>query len=281
LTTTTNRTLGSPAKTYTLLTLAIAVLVILVSSAGIFVTDTYAKETKSWALQAIGQDIANLISVPILVAGAFLAAKGSVRGLAIWIGVLLFLMYAFVIYAFDIHYNSLFLIYVAVLSLSFYAFFGKMVSINSEIENLQKHFSANSKAKHVSIFLMIVAVLFYFQWLSQDIPAILANDAPQDVKEIGIPINPVHVLDLGLFLPAMIITSILLRKRRTMGYLFAAPLLIFSALTGAGILFANALIRLNGTPVSYVPDLVVGTIVAVSIALGWLYLREVKNSSKL
>ncbi|MBD0359365.1 MAG: hypothetical protein ICV56_01450 [Nitrososphaeraceae archaeon] len=109
------------------------------------------------------------------------------------------------------------------------------------------------KVKHVSIFLMIIAVLFYFQWLSQDIPAILAYDAPQDVKEIDIPTNPVHVLDLGLFLPAMIITSILLWKKRAMRYLFAAPLLIFSILTGAGILFANNLIRLEGASVSYIP----------------------------
>jgi hypothetical protein len=36
-------------------------------------------------------------------------------------------------------------------------------------------------------------------------------------------------------------------------------------LTGAGILFSNALIRLNGTSVSYVPNTVVSTPVAVSI----------------
>lgn len=275
---TTSRTLSIPAKTYTLLTVAIAVLVISVSSAGIFVTNTYAKETRSWALQAIGQDIVNIISIPIFIASGFFAVRGSVRGLSVWLRILLFIIYAFVIYSFDVQYNSLFLAYVAVLSLSFYAFFGKMMSIN--LESFQKHFSTNTKAKHVGIFLMIIAILFYFQWLSQDIPAVLSNEAPADVTEIGISTNPVHVLDLGFFLPAMIITSILLWKKSAAGYLFAAPLLIFSILTGAGILIANALIRLGGTSVSYVPDAVVGTVVGISIALAWLYLREVNNETE-
>jgi hypothetical protein len=60
--------------------------------------------------------------------------------------------------------------------------------------------------------------------------------------------------------------------------LFAGPLLIFSILAGVGILFSNALIRLWRTSVSYVPDAVVGTIVALSIALAWLFLREVKKN---
>ena len=93
---------------------------------------------------------------------------------------------------------------------------------------------------------MIISVLFYIQWLSQDVPAILSNEAPADVREINIPTNPVHVLDLGLFLPAMIITSILLWKKKPSGQLFAGPLLIFRILTGVGILFSNALIRLSG-----------------------------------
>jgi flagellar biosynthesis protein FliQ len=75
----------------------------------------------------------------------------------------------------------------------------------------------------------------------------------------------------------MIITSILLWKKKPTGQLFAGPLLIFSILAGVGILFSNALIRLWRTSVSYVPDAVVGTIVALSIALAWLFLREVKK----
>src|SRR5690242_4224544 len=66
------------------LTLAIAALVVLVSSLGIFVEQTYAKETKSWILQAIGQDIANLVSIPIFLVAAIFTYRGSVRAHMVW-----------------------------------------------------------------------------------------------------------------------------------------------------------------------------------------------------
>jgi hypothetical protein len=261
------------------LTLIIATLVVLVSSLGVFVAQTYAKETKSWVVQAKGQDIANLISIPIFVGAMIFADRGPIQGLLVWLGILLFLIYAFVIYAFDVHYNGLFLAYIAVLGTSFYAFLGRMVSFDADA--FRKYFSANTRVQHaISIFLVIVAVLFFIQWLSQDIPATLTNEAPADVVEINIPTNPVHVLDLGFFLPAMILTSVLLWKKRPIGHLFAVPLLVFNVFTGAGILFSNALMRQSGAAVSLIPDFIVGTVAAISILLAWLYLREMKKVPK-
>jgi hypothetical protein len=136
----------------------------------------------------------------------------------------------------------------------------------------------NAKGKPVGIFLAIIAVLFYFQWLSQDVPAIVSNATPLDITQIGIPTNPVHVLDLGFFLPAMIATAALLWKKNAMGYFFAGPLLIFSALTGAGIILANNLMRTNGIVVSYIPDVIVGIVVVASVMLSWLYLKNLTDT---
>ena len=57
--------------------------------------------------------------------------------------------------------------------------------------------------KAVSIFLVVVAVLFYFVWLSEDIPALLAGEVPQGVIEAEAPTDVVHVLDMAWILPAM------------------------------------------------------------------------------
>jgi hypothetical protein len=46
-------------------------------------------------------------------------SKGSVKAFLLWIGILLALIYSYVIYAFAVHFNSLFLVYVAILGLSF------------------------------------------------------------------------------------------------------------------------------------------------------------------
>ena len=62
------------------------------------------------------------------------------------------------------------------------------------------------------LFLGLVAVLFYFMWLSEDIPALLAGEVPQGVIEAEAPTDIVHVLDMAWILPANILTAIWLSR---------------------------------------------------------------------
>jgi len=89
--------------------------------------------------------------------------------------------------------------------------------------------------------------------------------------------NPVHVLDLGLLLPALIITAILLWRRKLLGYFLALPLLVFSILTGIGILAIFVVMSMKGMPTSLVVELLFAVIVVVSLVLSVLYVREVKE----
>nr|HET6904929.1 hypothetical protein [Ktedonobacteraceae bacterium] len=219
----------------------------------------------SWAIQTFGQDIANVVAAIVLLIAVYFVSKGSVKAFLIWVGVLITLMYPYVIYAFDIHFNSLFLVYVAIVGLSFYTLLGSVTRLH--LDSLQPYFAAITKAKLVSVFLLLVAVLFSLQWLSEDIPALLAGKMPQSVMENGLLTNPVHVLDLGLYLPAMIITAILLWRRKPLGYFMAIPLLIFSILTGIGILAMFLVMGSKGMPTSPVVELLFAIIVVVSFVL--------------
>jgi len=91
--------------------------------------------------------------------------------------------------------------------------------------------------------------------------------------------NPVHVLDLGLLLPALIITAILLWRRKLLGYFLALPLLVFSILTGIGILAIFVVMSMKGMPTSLVVELLFAVIVVVSLVLSVLYVREVKEQT--
>jgi hypothetical protein len=97
------------------------------------------------------------------------------------------------------------------------------------------------------------------------------------VIDASLPTNPVHVLDLSFYLPGMFLIAIALWRKRTLGYAFVAPLLLFNVFTGAGILFANALMRTVGMAVSFVPDIIIGSIVMASIVLSFLYLKGIKK----
>jgi hypothetical protein len=122
----------------------------------------------------------------------------------------------------------------------------------------------------------LLAILFYLQWLSEDIPALVTGKIPQSVMENGLLTNPVHVLDMGLLLPAMIITAILLWRRKPLGYILAIPLLVFSILTGIGMLAIFVAMSMKGMPTSLAVELFFAVMIVISLVLSWLYVREEK-----
>ena len=70
----------------------------------------------------------------------------------------------------------------------------------------------------VAIVLVVMSVLTALMWLGQDVPALMSGQVPSDVLEAGLLTNPTHVLDLGLVLPACVVTGFLLARRRAWGF---------------------------------------------------------------
>ena len=76
--------------------------------------------------------------------------------------------------------------------------------------------------KAVSIFLGVVAVLFYFMWLSEtSLPCL--PEVPQGVIDGEAPTDVVHVLDMAWILPAMVLTAIWLWRGRALGLRWPEP----------------------------------------------------------
>src|SRR5437870_589891 len=97
--------------------------------------------------------------------------------------------------------------------------------------------------------------------------------------DANLPTNPVHILDLALYLPAMIITALLLWRRKLLGYLLAGPLLVFSILTGTAILAIFLVTSMSGMPTSVGVEAFFAIIIVVSLVLSVLFLREVKEQT--
>lgn len=96
------------------------------------------------------------------------------------------------------------------------------------------------------------------------------------IMQANLPTNPVHILDLGLYLPAMLITSLLLWRGKLIGYLLAGPLLVFSILTGIAILAIFLVSSSKGMSTSVGVEAFIAVIIVVSLVLSVLYIREVK-----
>ena len=226
----------------------------------------YASLTPVFLPQALAQDIANLALIaPFWLILAALALRGSVRAYLLWLGVLTFTVYNYVIYTFSIPFEVLFLLWVAVLGMSLFSLIGGVVSM--DYQAVASAFTSRRAVQVTAWFLIVTAVLFGFLWLSEDVPALLSNMKPQSVVDMSIPTNPVHILDLGFFLPAVIITGICLLKKKAWAYSIAPAFIVFLILTGIPILVTPVVQSAIGQSAAWGVFYPIGTLTVILIGL--------------
>ena len=214
--------------------LPIAFLAIIGSVLGLVFEETiYRHETANWAAQSVGQDIANLIAFPTMLIAAYFAGRGSMRASLIWMGLLAYSAYTYAIYAFALHFGPLFLAWVAVFGLSVYALVGASASLDAT--KVKDAITPGAGDRFAARLLVVIGSVFALLWLSEIVPPMLSGDAPEALKEVGLLTNPVHVLDLALLLPALVIAGVLLGRGHPLGYVMAPVLLIATFFLAIGI----------------------------------------------
>jgi hypothetical protein len=223
-------------------TIAIALLVAVTAVAGIFWPATYVKETLYSSAGAIGSDIVDLfLVVPVLLISGILGYRGSVPARLVWLGTLGYLLYNFVLYAFGVHFNSLFLVYCATLSLCFYA----------------------------TVFCLSLISL-------EQIPALLAGRVPQSVIQVNLPVSFIHCLDLIFLLPGMCITAYLLFRRKASGYALAPAFLALLAIMNIELAVLMVVMALKGCFGMFYPMIVSFAVVGV----GCISRRQKRGQSR-
>ena len=247
------------------LTRPITVLAAIAAGAGFFIDGLY-RDAPVNAAQAVGQDLVTLVvALPVLVISAILALRGSGRAHLVWLGALGYLVYTYVSYALALQFNALFLVYVALVGLSLYALIGGLAT--TDFAGIKARFSRGAPVKAVSIFLAVVPLLFYFMWLSEDIPALLAGEVPQGVIEAEAPTDIVHVLDMAWILPAMVLTAVWLWRGRAPGYALAGTLLSFLSLLVLAIMSMIVFQVLYGVAAGLGIAVVFGGVFAISVGM--------------
>lgn len=234
----------STHKTPLYFSIPLSVSILISSLCGIFITGLYSRETVNWRTQGVGQDIMNLILIPILLISANQIRKQSRTALFIWIGSMFYLIYAFFIYAFAIHFNALFLVYCANLGISAYAIIA--ILYQTDIVEIQDRFNKSASFKEQASFLIGIALLFALLWLKDIIPALLNGSIPQTIVDAGTPVNPVHVLDLSLCLPAFFVGAVLLLKKHPVSYLLVPSLLVFAVIMAVSIAVLIIYMKIKG-----------------------------------
>lgn len=259
------------------LTVLLAVVLAVVSIFGAFVEKTYEREVDSLAAQGMGQDIVDLfIVVPLLIISMIFMQKNHRTGTFIFGGTVFYILYSFVIYTLGIHFNNLFLLYCLTFGSAFYLFILYLYSLKGT--DVKNWFEDSVPVKTIGIYFIVVAVMFYFLWLSDIIPAIISNDIPESVKDYNLLVNPVHVLDIAIALPALIITSILLFKKNNLGYIFAPIFLVFIIILTIALAGMVIMSRFKGITEDISIAVIFIVLAVISSFFLWMFLRRIRQS---
>lgn len=271
------------------LVLCIAVLSFIATAAGIFLNEgpgpyeytsirgesvmiygrgIYQHMSAEVAPQGRAQDVVTMIfGIPALLTSLFLSRKGSLRGRLFLTGTLGYFLVTYLFYLVMGMYNHFFLVYVLLLSASFFAFTLNMLNLSKD--NLHTRFSRKTPVKFVGGFLVFNAISIASLWLGIVVPPLLKGTIPVEVEHYTTLI--VQGLDLGLLLPLSFLSGVLLIKKNPFGFLFAPVYIIFlsflmTALTGKIVAMSLSGVAV-GPPLVIIPTINLITILCVVLIL--------------
>jgi hypothetical protein len=206
-------------------------------------------------------------------------SRGSVAARLVWLGTQGYLLYNFVIYAFGVHFNALFLVYCATLSLCLYATAFSVRFI--PLAQVAQAYSPRAPRKTIAAVFIALAVPTAVFDLREDIAATLAGQIPPSVTAATTPVNFIHVLDLGFLLPALCVTAVLLMRRKPAGYALAPAFLTLLAIMSMELASILAVMGRRGFGMN-LPMIISFVVLGVGFTiLLWFYFSRVKEQSGL
>jgi len=221
----------------------IAILAVTATLSGLFWKGLYKHDTISMAAQAMGQDLITLlIGVPILLGSLYLIRKNSLRGSLIWMGTIFYFLYSYASMAFLASYNQMFLVYVALFSLSMYTFVYGLLSLN--VKTIKKSISPGKASKIAGMFLIFSGAMVALMWIKMITDSLLTGIAPSALESYTTLV--VQALDIGLVFPATLIGGLLILKGKEWGYALVSILLIKASLLGTAIISMIFFMAQNG-----------------------------------
>lgn len=126
----------------------------------------YSWDTVSSAAQMQANDLVMLVlGLPLLAISFWLAQRGLLRGQLLLAGTLGFILYTYITMCFGAAYNRLFLVYVALFSLSLFAFVLTMMSF--DLPSLPARFSDKLPRGWIAGLLFFTAAFLTLAWLGR------------------------------------------------------------------------------------------------------------------
>lgn len=241
----------------------------------------YFYDTVSSAAQMQANDfIALVLGLPLLGISTWLAYRSrpgsanQLRGQLLLTGTLGFFLYTYMSMAFNTAINALFTVYVALFSLSLYAFILAMLSF--DLPALPGRFSERLPRGWIAGLLIAAGVFLLLAWMGGRIlPTLQPGSIPALENTTTMVIQ---AMDLGLIMPLAFLGAVLLLRRSAWGYLLSSVAVMKMVTMGAAVSAMGINMILAGTPDSPVLLIIFLALTAINLVLAVLLLRSIQNA---
>lgn len=231
----------------------------------------YRYDTVSSTAQMQANDLVTLVlGLPLLIIASRLALRGSLRGRLLLTGTLGFFLYTYTSMTFGAAYNPLFLVYVALWSLSLVAC---MLSVQAiDVAALPQHFSPRLPRRSIAGLLFAAGGFLLVAWLGRIVPPLLRGETPALENTTTLFIQ---ALDLGVIVPLSFVSAVLLLQRKAWGYLLASVAVLKLLTLGLAVSTMGVNMVRVGVPISPIELVIFPGLALVNLVMAGLLLKHI------
>ena len=214
-----------------------------------------------------------LVGIPLLIVSFILHLRESLRGTVLFIGSLASFFYQYLLWTFDWAYNSLFLIYVALFSLSLWTLVLVLAGIDEA--QVRKAIGDHFPVKTVATFSFAVGGMLLLKCLGEILPGLGSGAMPAAATGYHTLVD--EAFDIGLLTPFCVVTGILLLRRDGLGYFLSSSSLVLFLCVGLSVITGEAMLGLSTGHMNVTGLAVFSLFVAVAL---WLLAVVLASMSK-
>jgi len=231
------------------LSVVIAITMVVASIFGI-VHRSVIYPTEKLAIGFVSTDLLNLfVGLPVLLVSMWLTRRGNLAGFLCWPGALLYVLYIYISYL-ALPAGVLLIPYIVLIALSVCSIVGILASTNGDA--VRQRLSGVVPARTTGWILASIAILVIV-YQTVRIATVLINHTPPDNLELVQWID-----DLVVGSPALFVGGYLLIRKKALGYVAGAGLLLMCSVLFIGVIPAMVFQALSAdTPIDLIGILVV------------------------
>jgi hypothetical protein len=246
--------------------LAVSILVILSAALGLFAPDFYAaRDNAMTTFEIAGQDVISLACGLLLLTLAVLPKKSPLTSV-VTAGLLVYTAYIYAYFLFGLLVTPLFVVYLVITSMSFYALIGMVTELAGNPD-----LPVTTAQKWVSGYLIFIVVVVGIIDGSGIVGKTILSKGAMTTQ------GAFYYLDLAFLFPGMVIAAVLNWRGKSIGRFFSGAFLIKTTALMPALILSDALHYVNtGTFVDLSFDIIAAVVMCSAIFFFRLYSIDVQ-----